>query len=162
MTSSVFEKLQVVNDFIDHSEIPIHVIPLAEKLGINVYKTSWPDSVSGKIQKHAQLGGSSGFAIFVNESHSETRRRFTIAHEIAHYVLHEDQIGDGIFDDAMYRSGLSSIEERDANQLAADILMPRRLLAEFSFVGEDVQALAKQFNVSESSMAIRLGIHQLW
>ncbi|MDJ0629659.1 MAG: ImmA/IrrE family metallo-endopeptidase [Rhodobacter sp.] len=158
MTIALSEKLKIVNDHIDEADPPIHVIPLANKLGIEVYKADWPHSVSGKIQYDPELGGQSGFAIFVNAAHPETRRRFTIAHEIAHFILHEDQIGDGLFDDAMYRSGLSSFEEDDANKLAADILMPRQLIREFSFVGDDVETLAHQFNVSQSAMARRLGV----
>ena len=29
----------------------------------------------------------------------------TAAHELGHYVYHRDRIGDGIYDDAAYRSG---------------------------------------------------------
>jgi predicted transcriptional regulator len=162
MLTTVADKLQVVNDFIDRSEPPVQVIPLANALGIEVYKAPWPKTVSGKIQKDAERGGPSGYAIYVNASHSETRRRFTIAHEIAHYVLHEELIGDGLFDDALYRSGLTNREEVAANKLAADILMPRRLLKEFAFAGDDVEALAHQFNVSEQAMAIRLGLGPAW
>ncbi len=162
MTFSISEKLKIVNDYIDRSEPPIHVIPLANELGIEVYKADWPSTVSGKIQRDPERGGSSGYAIFVNRSHSEQRRRFTIAHEIAHFVLHEDRIGEGLYDDGLYRSGLRTHEETDANQLAADILMPRRLMEEFSFVGDDIETLAHQFNVSEQAMAIRLGVGAVW
>lgn len=162
MTATVGKKLKILNDYIDQSEPPIHVIPLAEKLGINVYKAPWPRSVSGKIQRDQKRGGESGYAIFVNQSHTEKRRRFTIAHEIAHFVLHEHLIGDGLYDDALYRSGLTNKEETEANRLAADILMPRRLLTEFSFVGDDVESLARQFNVSEHAMSIRLGVPHAW
>lgn len=162
MKMSVAEKLRIVNDYIDGSDLPIHVIPLANKLGIEVYKAEWPPSVSGKIQREEDLGGDSGYAIFVNSSHSERRRRFTIAHEIAHFVLHEEIIGDGLYDDALYRSGLSAPEEVDANKLAADILIPRRILNEFAFASDDVETLAHQFNVSEQAMALRLGIYSTW
>ena len=59
------------------------------------------------------------------------RRRFTIAHEIAHFLLHRDKIGDQLSDDAMYRSSLSSDDERAANRLAADILMPMGLIQDY-------------------------------
>ena len=49
----------------------------------------------------------SGYAIFVNKGDRyKTRQRFTIAHKIAHFILHREAIGDGIVDDALYRSGL--------------------------------------------------------
>src|SRR3546814_4029407 len=63
------------------------------------------------IRKDAERGGESGFAIYVNGSHPRVRRRFSIAHEIAHFALHRNLIGDGVTDDAMYRSNLSRSEE---------------------------------------------------
>lgn len=151
------EKLQIVNLYASiNPNPPVKVIGLAHRLGIKVYKAEWPDSISGKIQKDSVKGGESGFAIFVNESHPETRQRFTIAHEIAHYVLHEDLIGDGVFDDALYRSGLPNKIEAQANGLAADILMPWPVLNQH--IGKSAEELAAIFKVSEQAMSVRLGI----
>jgi predicted transcriptional regulator len=156
--TSTSEKLSVVRSYLAASDLPIEVTPLANRLGIRVYHAPWPSSISGKIQRDEQRGGASGFAIFVNADHPAVRRRFTIAHEVAHYVLHEAKIGDGIFDDAMYRSGLPHREEVQANALAADILMPRKKLAEKrSELGDDVGKLAEAFWVSKQAMEIRLG-----
>jgi Zn-dependent peptidase ImmA (M78 family) len=111
------------------------------------------------VRKNADSPG--GFDIFVNASHPEVRRRFTIAHEIAHIVLHPHLIGDGITDDALLRSGLSNAVEAQANRLAADILMPRDKLNEFLVKGiTSVKELASRFQVSEQAMAIRIGIPQ--
>ena len=156
---SVTEKLRILNDYISDQELPIKVLPLARHLGIKVYSAPWPDEISGRIQRDDKRGGESGFAIFVNKNHPEVRRRFTVAHEIAHYVLHERLIGDGVFDDALYRSGLPHKEEVQANALAADILMPRSLVRKMQGEhGDDVTKLAKIFNVSETAMSIRLGV----
>jgi Zn-dependent peptidase ImmA (M78 family) len=58
----------------------------------------------------------------------------------------------------MYRSGLPHREEVQANALAADILMPRKKLAEKrSELGDDVGKLAEAFWVSKQAMEIRLG-----
>jgi hypothetical protein len=149
------EKLRLVNTYVGYFGVPVNVIGLAHRLGIRVYDAPWPENISGKIQKDRTRGGESGFAIFVNKSHPETRKRFTIAHEIAHYVLHEDKIGDGVFDDALYRSGLPEKIEAQANGLAADILMPWSLLN--PLVGKEPSELAKMFKVSEQAMKIRLG-----
>jgi len=161
---SVTEKMAILNGFIDRSDAPIQTVNLANELGIKVYHAAWPNDVSGKIQKDSAYGGASGFAIFVNREHHVNRRRFTTAHEIAHYVLHEEKIGDGIFDDALYRSGLSSAIEAQANGLAANILMPWSILNRYipSYLGNDgdtdVTKLAALFQVSKQSMSIRLGI----
>ncbi len=158
--TSIKDKLSILNAYIAEQELPIEVTPLANKLGIKVYRAPWPDSISGKIQRDPSRGGESGFAIFVNKDHAATRRRFTIAHEIAHYVLHEDAIGDGIFDDAMYRSGLPHRVEVQANALAADILMPRGRVYEMqNLYGDDINKLAEAFWVSPQAMSIRLGMY---
>jgi Zn-dependent peptidase ImmA (M78 family) len=137
---------------------PVQMIPIAEALGLTCYKTSdWPDTISGMIVRDAERGGESGFAIYVNSKHSEVRRRFTIAHEIAHFVLHRDLIGDGITEDALYRSGLSDAIEREANGLAAEVLMPRSLVRNaFTHEQQDPAALASKFGVSQQAMEYRL------
>lgn len=153
------EKMSIVKDYFAEVTPPVQVVPLANRLGIRVYNVPWPSSISGKIQKDSERGGSSGFAIFVNKDHPPTRRRFTIAHEIAHFVLHEEQIGDGIFDDAMYRSGLPDKVEVQANALAADILMPRKMIVDaLESYGADAKRLSSLFDVSEQAMSIRLSV----
>lgn len=141
-------------------ESPIKTVPIARDMGLRVYRTrSWPDHISGQIIRSGKSGGSSGYAIYTNAKHPQTRRRFTVAHEIAHFVLHRELIGDGIEHDALYRSALGGPLEAEANRLAADILMPWHLLHEA--IVEDglaVGKLAATFNVSKNAMAIRLGI----
>ena len=137
---------------------PVQTIPIAEALGLSCYRvSSWPDTTSGMIVRDEERGGDSGFAIYVNAKHSEVRRRFTIAHEIAHYVLHRDLIGNGITEDALYRSGLSDAVEQEANGLAAEILMPRHLVRAWFDKGlRDPVELASMFEVSQQAMEFRL------
>ncbi len=139
---------------------PVKVVSLARALGAEVYRTKeWPDEVSGMICKDRKRGGSREFVIYVNAAHHVNRRRFTIAHEIAHIVLHEDLVGNGITTDGLYRSGFSSLVETRANKLAADILMPVHLVdAEIAQGANTVEKLAGIFRVSNSAMSIRLGI----
>lgn len=143
-----------------HKEAPISVVAIANKLGIKVYRTrDFDDRISGLIQKDEHHGGKSGYAIYTNARHPVTRRRFTIAHEIGHFVLHRELIGDGITDDGLYRSRLRGGFESAANRFAANLLMPKELVWEFIEQGVDtVEELAKEFNVSESAMSIRLGV----
>lgn len=140
--------------------LPVQTVSIANALGIKVYKVpGWPADLSGMVRKNEDSAG--GFDIFVNQDHPEVRRRFTIAHEIAHVLLHPHLIGDGITDDALLRSGLSNAVEAQANRFAADILMPRDKLNEYIRAGTtSVAQLARIFNVSEQSMAIRLGVPQ--
>ena len=139
---------------------PVLVVPLARELGLEVYKTTeWTDLISGMIRRDPERGGESGYAVYVNDKHHENRKRFTIAHETAHFILHRDFIGDGIEDDALYRSGLSSRLEAQANRFAADILMPWHLIHTAMHKGiTNVEDLAAHFKVSKSAMSIRLGV----
>lgn len=140
-------------------EVPVQVIPIAKALGLNVYKIEdWDNNLSGKLQKDEF--STSGFSIYVNANHSETRKRFTIAHEIAHYVLHRHLIeGEYLIDDTLYRSGLSNSIEASANKMAAEILMPWRLIDRTIEKGiNTIPKLAETFQVSNSAMSIRLGV----
>ena len=58
----------------------------------------------------------------------KTRQRFTIAHEISHFILHRHLLRSGIQDDVLYRSNQSDKIEWEANALASDILMPAEIV----------------------------------
>ena len=138
---------------------PVNVTAMAEALGLKVWEMKLPPKTSGKLFRDKKNGGSSGFSIGVNADEGYVRRRFTVAHEVAHFLLHRDLLGNGIQDDALYRSGLSSREETEANRLAADILMPYRLISKLQAEGKrSVGALAYALEVSSPAMQIRLGI----
>jgi predicted transcriptional regulator len=137
---------------------PVDVEKIARELGLPIHRRSdLTSDVAGMIIKDRRHPSPSGFAIHVNANDNLRRQRFTIAHEIAHYILHRDLIGDGITDDALYRSSLGDIYERQANRMAADILMPASLLR--TYYREKTPAiapLAHAFDVSMEAMAIRL------
>ena len=115
--------------------------------------------MSGQIWQDPVNGGTSGFSIGVRTTDALVRKRFTVAHELAHYVLHRYRLDGGLFEDVMYRGGLSSREETQANQMAADILMPFGLLNKLLDEGENtVDGLAKRLQVSLAALKIRLGL----
>ena len=137
---------------------PVQTVPIAKELGLGVYKVDFGQqskNLSGLIKKEED----GKLNIYVNRNHHVYRRRFTIAHEIAHFILHKDEIGDGVIDDALYRSGLTNVIESQVNSLAADILMPLRLIdIELNKGVADIEKLADIFDVSKSSMSIRIGV----
>jgi predicted transcriptional regulator len=138
---------------------PVDIVGIARAFGINVYEDDLSDGVSGKILKDSSHGGDSGYSIVVNSREPWVRKRFTIAHEIAHFLLHRNHIGDGLIDDALFRSGLSTREEVRANKLAADLLMPYGLIEEEMKKGaKTVEQLAAIFKVSQQAMRVRLEI----
>ncbi len=142
------------------TEAPVNVVKIAEELGIHVWEMeNMSPDVSGKLFRDKLNGGPSGFSIVVRKSDSPARKRFTVAHEIAHFVLHKDKLDGGIIDDAMYRSGLGNKEETEANRLAADILMPYSLIQSLVKQGYKSGAmLAEKLGVSKTAIGIRLGL----
>ena len=101
--------------------IPVDIISLCKDLGLRVFRVqNWTQAMSGMIRKDAE---GETFSIYVNATHSNTRQRFTIAHELAHWILHRELIGDGVLDDGLYRSGLPVQIEVEANRFAADLLL---------------------------------------
>jgi len=123
---------------------------VAARCGVLVIAKAFPDPLSGLLM---EVDG--GAVIGVNAAHAAVRRRFTIAHELGHHLLaHSNRfhldVGDG------GPPGQDYASERAANDFAAEILMPRRLVA--AAIGEavDTPALARAFDVSEIAMGYRL------
>lgn len=141
---------------------PISLSEIASALGLKVFSTTLPNGISGEIRPDPENAGR--YIIKVNRNDSARRQRFTVAHEIGHFLLHRDEIGDGITDDVLYRSTLSDRREAQANRMAADLLMPQNLIDEWMDrartlkVDNVIGFLADKFNVSEAAMKIRLGI----
>jgi Zn-dependent peptidase ImmA (M78 family) len=138
---------------------PVDVKEMAKDLGVNIYElANMPSGASGKLFPDRR--SPAGFSIGVNANDSYTRKRFTIAHELAHFLLHRNDIHDGVLDDTLYRSEhLSGAQETEANKFAADILMPYDLLQSMAQRGiTKVEDLAHKFGVSAQAMSIRLGI----
>jgi Zn-dependent peptidase ImmA (M78 family) len=138
---------------------PVNIVAVGEAFGLKVYEDELPNNISGKIRKDNRFGGTACFSIIVNTHEPTVRKRFTIAHEISHYLLHREQIGDELTDDALYRSGLSTLAEVRANKLAAEILMPYSLIEEALNKGaKTINELASALQVSKQAMRVRLEI----
>jgi Zn-dependent peptidase ImmA (M78 family) len=141
---------------------PVKVGALARALGLQVMSATLKSGISGEIRPSS--AASSGYKIKVNRHEVKTRQRFTIAHEIAHYLLHRDIIGNGIFDTVLYRSALSGKVEAEANRLAADIVMPAALIREdirknnLSISSDSAVFLASLYDVSLQAMKVRIGL----
>lgn len=141
---------------------PVNVEAIIRSLGIELDKRAELDpEVSGLIE---QLP-SGKYRIAVNKADHYYRQRFTMAHELAHYLFHMHLLGDGVDDNRAYRStgsgghynrNITQREESEANRFAASILMPSDLVARLRSEGLSHDELAKRFQVSSQAMAIRL------
>ena len=143
------------------SEHPVKVGQIAKELNVKIKVSGMPTGISGQIKNE-----NGNYVIRVNRYEARERQRFTIAHELAHFMLHKDLIDisvDGITDNVLYRSGASESTEYEANRLAAEIVMPasqvEKTLRE-NFNGtvteETIENLAEKFQVSKAAMEIRL------
>jgi hypothetical protein len=154
------DEAEIVRQYI--TAVPVKVGELAKALGLRVVTAPLEPRVSGLIRPAADTP--SGFEIKINKYETPERQRFTIAHEVAHYLLHRDQIGTGVIDSVLYRSNLTSRKETEANRLAAAIIMPANLVSkEVSRRGGAnrpgvVEDLAELFRVSTPAMRVRLGL----
>lgn len=158
----------------DACRTPVDVMRLAAALNAQIHNDVAADNLSGFLVRDVNTRRS---LIGVNSTHTETRKRFTIAHEIGHLMLHE---GDALHVDQRngidlglrmkHRDQGSSLgiddEEKEANLFAAELLMPSSLLendlAELqagALQDEDedlIKALAGKYEVSVQAMTFRL------
>ena len=144
---------------------PVSVYRVAKYLGIKIEKADLGKDCSGVlVRRHDRA------VIGVSRTDPPNRVRFTIAHEIGHFVLHQQQtyVDAGYtvnFRDLESGSGTKT-EEIEANKFAAALLMPEAMVKkefrtrQFDLAGDDgeLQLLAKKFRVSAQAMAIRLSI----
>lgn len=142
--------------------IPVPVGAIAERLEIEVYSTTLSPNISGLI-KRVSLGK---FEIQVNDTDAPVRQRFTVCHEVAHYLLHRTHIdADGIQDNILYRSQLSNSQEAEANRFAAALLLPWRTVAEWHFERfggpiskKNLSEIGERFRASDLAVGYRFGI----
>jgi Zn-dependent peptidase ImmA (M78 family) len=141
-----------------HVKFPIPLGLIAKELGLIVKLATLPANISGEIKYEGGV-----FVIRVNRHDVKARQRYTLAHEIAHFLLHKDYIGDGISDDVLYRSSLSNNLEVEANRLGADLIMPWHLIQNSlgilsDFKGEKLyEELSEVTGVSTTALKYRLG-----
>jgi hypothetical protein len=101
------------------------VLAVARDLGVAVFARPFPDALSALILRH----GKNAF-IGVNSHQAAVRQRFSVAHELGHFVLHhrDHHFIDYGFPAEGEVPGYNWEHERGANQFAAELLMPEDLL----------------------------------
>jgi len=130
---------------------PVDVFAIAEYIGVEVVEEIMSDDMSGFLEFR---GGR--WVAGVNALHHENRRRFSIAHELAHYLLHRE--ARTRFEDEVFtrRQGKRDKVENEADELAASILMPEdEFRSSISSGINSVDSLAKKFAVSAQAARYR-------
>jgi Zn-dependent peptidase ImmA (M78 family) len=144
--------------------VPIHLVAQRLNLGTEALPLG---ALSGILVVQGTRG-----AIGYNSAHARVRQRFTVSHEIAHYILHAERTGKArLFIDKhlLYQpednplSPNARRENVEANRFGAALLMPRELVLkeiqnrDLNLDDEDaINHLSKYFWVSSAMVANRL------
>lgn len=105
----------------------------------------------------------SKFRIQYSPFQSEVRRNFSIAHELGHLFLHmlyliDNNIWENLPEGSSYKRVGSNEMESQANEFAAELLMPKEVYLEelsrnkyLNCNKYNIEPVAKRFNVSEQA-----------
>lgn len=144
---------------LDRCALPIDPYALAKLRGI------W-NVVEAEIETDGHIvsieGG--GYVVYLNKRHSESRRRFTLAHEIGHTFFFDLSVNsdeERNIDERESKPMRVDPEEEDlCNTAAREILMPRKqfsvMVNRSGFGAKGVLYLANCFRTSIRATALRL------
>lgn len=165
---SIEQQVQDLLEKVDIQSIPVPVDKIAHALGARVFYSALDEELSGMVY----IKDSSPI-IGVNSLHHPHRQRFTLAHEIGHLCMHEDEIRRAVHVDKRFAESMLRRDSRsskgtdekeiEANQFAAALLMPAPiLLGELERTELDVEderaldELARCFKVSKATLQYRI------
>lgn len=150
---------KIAEDVLTHFKLDVTPVPVEEvasRLQIKIGREPSEDFSGILIRKDGKA------LIGVNSNESHVRQRFTIAHELGHFILHKEK---ETFVD--YRDNQKDImrtpREKQANAFAAALLMPRTKLIKDvktkfkdGIYEEGLIELAELYEVSTEAMKYRL------
>ena len=119
---------------------------------IEISMEEFDSKISGSLSKEKDK-----WIIRVNKTHDYRRQKFTIAHELGHYVLHRD-LGNEFSDVVFFRGMTNDGHEYEANDFASDLLMPESRILYYWNVEHihDIAVLSDLFGVSAPAMMYRI------
>ena len=134
---------------VDCDAPPTPIEEIAKRFELDVVAFPFHNKISGLLKKEDGIIG-------VNETHHPYRRRFTIAHELGHFLL-----GHGLEhgQEETYEDSFDKPfpQEKEANMFASFLLMPSEWIKrEVKKNGLDLERLAETFGVSKQAVTIRL------
>lgn len=158
------EEKQIYNKY--KNTFPFPLVKFANDLGVDVFLSdSLHSEISGSICKKDDK-----FLIIINNSHSPSRKRFTLAHELGHYFNDRDYLNNSgeIVDSTkqstrkfLFRKSTPEIDKNmiamdiKANKFAAELLMPKEVFIKKWQESNSPQQVANFFAVSIEAVNIR-------
>lgn len=141
---------------------PVNLAAIFADLGIEYVEQPILSGESGWIERDGDK-----YRVVVNSNEGEQRRRFTAAHELAHYLMHRDLLAKGRLNrhtDRLFGNGaehnreqpFSKKHEVQANKLAAQLVMPAGKIRQMIEDGASIDQLVQTFGVSKAAMKVRL------
>lgn len=132
---------------------PVDPFLIAERLNIDVISDRLDPDTAGFIIRES--GGPT--SIYLNAFDARVRQRFTLAHELGHYLQHQDEADIGFVDK---RNEVASTgtdpSEIWANQFAAELLMPGSVLSKWWAEGKTAEEMQKRLDVSSAALTYRM------
>lgn len=147
----VQEKVYEVSEYLKKDKsgqviVPVDLGEILQKYSLKAYDSTFKrDDVAGAFNRNKK-------EIYLNKTDPQTKKMFTLAHELGHYFLHSDLSADILYREANNHDQ----QEREADHFAAALLMPEGTIRLYWPVAESMQQLAEMFGVSYPAMLNRL------
>lgn len=140
---------------------PVNLQVISEKIGLAYEEVDYfPDDVDALIIRLPDRTVAA-----VNKNFSETRRRFSLAHELCHHYLHQDRtiLDERVTIDSEDLVGSEQFGqdplEAEAEIFAGELLIPLPILKKYFRPGYTAADIGRIFAVSESVASIAIVSH---
>lgn len=108
-------------------KLPVDPMAIAKREGIELAPGEYSDNFDGRIKYLREVDTFSLAYRHAAYGRSEGRVRFSVAHELGHYYLHDDYLLGGHFHSSKTDFRSDELMEREADEFATNLLMPREL-----------------------------------
>lgn len=140
---------------------PVDPIRIARSAGVDVYESRLGGGRWGML-----VGGDNSATMYLDAIQPPSRKRFSAAHELGHYMTHAAAAGfDGFkvrplgngegYSDARSDEDGGNVFEVMADEFACSLLMPEREFREIREISRSAIALANYFKVSVDTASYR-------
>lgn len=164
------EKIEIIateiREMFGLKETPTQIANILNKVGFKIYSLEMDETLSGRIgiaNEFKEILGSKKI-LQINSKDNRGHQRFTMAHELGHYIFDYD--GHNRYANAysLAEDDVNSPGEIRVNRFAAALLMPKNIFIDKysarKTLGLDevsiCKSLAEEFEVSETAVSKRI------